>query len=323
MKSFIAALRTLVLPFGATSGTRIVLDGVNGVIQVYNAADELIALIDEDGLWAIEADGSFVLMTNNGPFGADIQLQPNDVPGLTYDNGDVYATTFAGQDNVPVTVVSSPRITSPFVGDFARIYVLGEDDAFNPPMIDLRSTGPVRVLDGDFQASHDASIAEHLTVGDTVTVNGTDIGRGHIGGISSVGSSAATAGPNEAIVLTVGNTTYEANRAYSIVHRAQGQLSAVIANNLLSYQVRNGAALADPVLILLGRSPVVTTLATGVYQSGVFTPGVNAVTTPLALTMTVPAGANGTHVGQATFPRSVDIYDIGANTDYPNAPVLT
>lgn len=37
-----AALRRLILPFGKSTGTRIDLDGVNGWILVYNAANELI-----------------------------------------------------------------------------------------------------------------------------------------------------------------------------------------------------------------------------------------------------------------------------------------
>jgi hypothetical protein len=41
VKSFIAALRVLVLPFGATTGRRIVLDGINGVIQFYDANNVL------------------------------------------------------------------------------------------------------------------------------------------------------------------------------------------------------------------------------------------------------------------------------------------
>ena len=45
MKSFIAALRDLVLPYGATSGLRIVLDGVTGRISVFDASnDEVIAI---------------------------------------------------------------------------------------------------------------------------------------------------------------------------------------------------------------------------------------------------------------------------------------
>ncbi len=41
MKSLIAALQSLVLPFGATSGRRIILDGVNGEIAVYDASGTL------------------------------------------------------------------------------------------------------------------------------------------------------------------------------------------------------------------------------------------------------------------------------------------
>ena len=41
MRSLIAALRTLVLPFGATSGQRIILDGVNGRIEIYDASGNL------------------------------------------------------------------------------------------------------------------------------------------------------------------------------------------------------------------------------------------------------------------------------------------
>jgi hypothetical protein len=43
MRSFIAALRSLVLPWGATSGARIVLDGVNGRILVYDSNGALAA----------------------------------------------------------------------------------------------------------------------------------------------------------------------------------------------------------------------------------------------------------------------------------------
>ncbi len=45
MKSFIAALRNLVLPWGRTTGRRIVLDGDNGEILIYNAADQRVVLI--------------------------------------------------------------------------------------------------------------------------------------------------------------------------------------------------------------------------------------------------------------------------------------
>lgn len=36
MRSFLAALRTLVLPYGRTTGARIILDGVNGIIRAFS-----------------------------------------------------------------------------------------------------------------------------------------------------------------------------------------------------------------------------------------------------------------------------------------------
>lgn len=46
MKSFIAALRYLVLPYGATTGPRIIINGITGRIEVYDAADDLVYVID-------------------------------------------------------------------------------------------------------------------------------------------------------------------------------------------------------------------------------------------------------------------------------------
>lgn len=43
MKSFMAALRSLVLPFGRTAGQRIILDGENGTIQIYDDGGALVA----------------------------------------------------------------------------------------------------------------------------------------------------------------------------------------------------------------------------------------------------------------------------------------
>ncbi|MER6059470.1 hypothetical protein [Streptomyces albidoflavus] len=56
MKSFMAALRSLVLPFGRTAGRRIILDGEAGRIRIHDDADLLIAELSPDtpeggGLW--------------------------------------------------------------------------------------------------------------------------------------------------------------------------------------------------------------------------------------------------------------------------------
>lgn len=57
MKSLIASLRSLTLPFGATSGPRIVLNGVLGRIEIYSDAGNLLMTLDDDGLIVYDADG--------------------------------------------------------------------------------------------------------------------------------------------------------------------------------------------------------------------------------------------------------------------------
>lgn len=48
LKSTVASLRTLTLPFGATSGARIVLDGITGLIQIYDSGNHLVLELRPD-----------------------------------------------------------------------------------------------------------------------------------------------------------------------------------------------------------------------------------------------------------------------------------
>lgn len=60
MRSFIAALRSLVLPYGATTGARIVLDGVTGAISIYDSAGNLqLTLTPDDGLTIYDDTGAY------------------------------------------------------------------------------------------------------------------------------------------------------------------------------------------------------------------------------------------------------------------------
>ena len=56
MKSMIASLRELTLPFGATSGARIVLDGINGEIRIYDNNDDLLMKLDAEGFKIFDSD---------------------------------------------------------------------------------------------------------------------------------------------------------------------------------------------------------------------------------------------------------------------------
>lgn len=63
MKSFIAGLRTLTLPFGTKTGKRIVLDGINGVIQIYDAAGVLKLQLSPDNQ---DGESAFDVFDNAG-----------------------------------------------------------------------------------------------------------------------------------------------------------------------------------------------------------------------------------------------------------------
>lgn len=127
MKSFIAALRSLVLPYGRTSGQRIVLDGDNGLIAVYDATNTLAVLIQSASPAGITvygpsgdftvADADAVWQSNNGSrveivagaLQALMNLTPQDVGGITWADGAM-ATTISAilGANTPALVLQSP-----------------------------------------------------------------------------------------------------------------------------------------------------------------------------------------------------------------------
>lgn len=173
MKSALAAIRSLVLPYGAISGTRIILDGVNGRIDVYDATNQLVARLDGDGLF-IETDDGYISLSealgllvnaDTGSYvrtftlpagtltggGAAQAYQPADVPGRAYLPGYVFANSFATQNDAPALQLQSPQLDSP-VRPQALIILLGEDGAGNPPLIDHRAPGGRhRFLSGDVE----------------------------------------------------------------------------------------------------------------------------------------------------------------------------
>lgn len=96
MKSFIAALRSLVLPYGRTTGPRIVLNGELGRIEVYDAANDLVYLIDAatSGASAGVAGSPQVLIYSNGvngvaefPTGDPNEASPARLGSVVYNQG--------------------------------------------------------------------------------------------------------------------------------------------------------------------------------------------------------------------------------------------
>lgn len=58
MKDAIAALRWIVLPWGATDGQRLILDAVNGLIAIYDAVNDKIVQIDTSGMHFYDGSGT-------------------------------------------------------------------------------------------------------------------------------------------------------------------------------------------------------------------------------------------------------------------------
>jgi hypothetical protein len=149
VKSFIAALRSLVLPFGATSGPRIVLDGVNGRIQIFNAANTLIEQLDAAGFVVMGAqetlkidsagnlfirenpdNGAYLQLTSALNFGGLIFLQPENstVPALVFFPASMYvdAIESGGVNSQPELNIVSPYVTGAPNKGLSSISLLGQ-----------------------------------------------------------------------------------------------------------------------------------------------------------------------------------------------------
>lgn len=131
MKGSLAAiLRVLVLPFGATTGKRIVLDGINGEIDVYDAANTRVGLINENGFRTDQSDGSYIALDPQGTFGGcEIDIQPPTVSGITQTQAIILAGNLgAGAllDKRPYLSYEAPNIATPSVKGYPRMDLIGE-----------------------------------------------------------------------------------------------------------------------------------------------------------------------------------------------------
>jgi hypothetical protein len=110
MKSFVAALRSLSLPFGITSGTRIILDGILGKISMFNSTNEEVISMDsaQNAIVVTGSDQSKVSLTAGGGYAA-IDLLPPHYAGVTWDQGEVRTEIFLDAIPYPYIAIQSPR----------------------------------------------------------------------------------------------------------------------------------------------------------------------------------------------------------------------
>lgn len=124
MRSFLAALRTLVLPYGRTSGQRIILDGENGKILVYNAANVLIAEVSApQGFWTKNASNNQVSKLIGG------SLEYVDNVGNVVQWLQAYELAFSNNNEI-----TSTRLTYDPVSQNLNFSVRGNRIESNVPM---------------------------------------------------------------------------------------------------------------------------------------------------------------------------------------------
>lgn len=169
MRSLVAALRTLVLPFGATSGGRIILDGVNATIDVFSMlGTRFVRISPTDGV-LVGQDGSDQIAVTAVGVTASIDFIDGD-PAATAD-GHIFKTT-TGVD-APTLRLEPPRRNA---GDIAVLDIVAENEGGTAvPYIALgRSSGadPYQLRAGN--AAGQVCGTATLAAG-TVTVNNANI----------------------------------------------------------------------------------------------------------------------------------------------------
>jgi hypothetical protein len=227
MQSLFAYLRTLVLPFGVTTGIRIVLDGVNGVISIYDASNNLVAQVDSTGVVTIDpANSSKIKLEPHivGAFGAraGILLDPGTLAGAA-DAGLLYTTTNPG------VVLESPTkqgTTNAF------IILNGTDFSSFPPTIVLTAAG------GNIQLN--APDIQWGNAGQRIA-GGIPLGTGGALALPKETSTASTAAAVETKDTNLGDYQFVAisQHRYRIMCHGRLQLSIAGQADLI---VRDGGA---------------------------------------------------------------------------------
>jgi hypothetical protein len=155
--SFAAFLRGFTLPFGVTSGRRIVFDGVAGVITVYRA------------------DGSVSIQVGGPSAGGDNER-------ITFPTGDVdedfppqlgsFKTGAGATRNIGLTILSGAMTGGPSPHAQLRLRSASQDGTTEPSTIEMNADGRLQI--GVASGANDPA-GEATLVAGTVTVLNTSV----------------------------------------------------------------------------------------------------------------------------------------------------
>lgn len=275
--------------FGNPTGQRVYISPT-GVIQIYNAANQLVGQWDSGQLFLTDpAGGSSAALT----IGANtaLTLEPPNQPGNTYIPAKIYSDS-GGTD--AWLELKSPQVNG---GSSSGVLLFAQS-----------ATAPTEMhLDADLIYPLGASFP---------------MGRGVIALDWSAAVSAAVTA--ETVVLLASSFTYEAGRSYEA--RWGNLVSSSLANGRVGFRLRKTNATG----LQLGYTGIISCQTAGsvVQAAGSFlfrnSTAAN-ITAAIALTLQHLDGAANTaqqNVNGLT-TRFLQIYDVGDASAFPNASPLT
>jgi hypothetical protein len=271
--AFAAFLRGFVLPFGAT-GQRIVFDGDNGRIDVYNNANQLIGRFGPVGnaMFVSVADpGGARAVLAAGSGSSQLLLDPPDWSGHTIVTGTLQGDIDTGTGQ-PFIVIGSPTVDG---GDDLRVFLFGETTGGDRPAL---------YIDGGSGLPAD------------LLLNGRSMPRGWLTTLSSTGVSPALAAIGG--VQTLPGTSYTITNNSGMTRRYKVTISArfnsAVAAGLYRPHVTDGATTA----LGPGTAAVRSQGVGGPFQVG--SHDIYVLTVADGATQTVGAGGLRASAGAAT-----------------------
>lgn len=315
MKSVIAALRSLVLPFGATSGPRIILDGVNGQISINTAGTTRIVLGANTPPELITFGVSVALLfyVTDSVTGVEVGYFFIGLSNVL-DNGGDNIVLLNGQCLYPIP--GDP--TSPTHSDVKTNYQMN--------MVDPNSTNGPGTYFKDFPIIVQTTVSR-ISMGAPTTIvrDNHDLGGGWVAGDTITSDNPPVVAAGDVVQLTMldefGNTpTFRAGRAYE-ARLSCGLQTDAATNGAVIMRLRKTNAAGQ----LMGSTRFTLPLG-GFYYGCTYTysfqVGAADISAPMTICLQGLAGRSLKMVATDDVARC-NIFDIGPANGSRNAyPVL-
>lgn len=294
MRSILAGLRTLVVPWGATQPPRIVIGTDDPLAQSLSQESAIVFYTETAGgfVWSNfydvgppKLDQLALFYTNN----TDLPGDPPEYITAYWNHGVPRAALHLGLTVASVILTATQEL---FIG------------SFDPNVLVSIAGDPVSF---DTDAGFD----------DTGSGSPISMSRGIRGVISSTANSAAVSA--ETAVLTLGTFTFRDSRAYRIA--IGGRVAGSVANGAL-FQVRRTSA-AGTVIGIIGAFPVTGSGGARPAHGECYVSNSTGsdITDAVVLTLTASTGTC-THTAAANAKRYLEIRDAGAASKVTQATAL-